>query len=267
MSQRFSLYAMDLSRFEQILKKPLVDLLLEYSKNGRQEEPGLYFRELELKSGNRWYHSRPAKTFVHDTTRWTGDQVLNHDMSEKELGEVPYLRQSLLDQLKNSNMSELWRVCDAFSEWDGAKWVEPLLRGYKWGPPKALLKIACRLLGSGHPTHLRMVHLFQKVARHLATHEPFHGRLYELSDFVFPVKPSEDCDVWLSVWTAEEARFLVETLDLLDREESSQSRNLYLDTIPPEDQGEEYFREMIQGLLRMRELEFEQLTVVGFVKC
>ena len=267
MSVRISLYALDLARFEEHLKKPLVDLLRDYARKGKQEEPGLCIFEEGMAQGIRCYYARPGRIFVWDTTRRTGDQVLNHDLREEELGGIAYLRRSLGDHLKSSDVSQLRNVCSAFSEWDEPSFSNALLRGYKHGPPGALVQIARRIFGSDHPRTMRLLSLFQKVYRSLATDDPIKGRIYELSEFEFPLKPREDCDVWLSVWEEEEAWFVVETLDLLRQEEVSRAQNLYRETMSLGEEAEAYFREMVEGLLKLRNVQFKSLKVVGFVKC
>jgi len=265
MSLRFSLYAVDLARFGELLIRPLADILREYAEKGKQDEPGLYFREEDLEEGNRYYYARPGRIFVHDFTRRADDNALLRDLSENELSGIPYLRTSLQDHLRVADMACLRNVCDAFSEWSATPVVERLLRGYKWGPPEALVGIASRVFGKDHSRLMRLISLFQMVFRRFANDKPFIGRIYELHEFDFPVKPKEDCDVWLSVWNQEEAGFLVETLELIQKDEASRSSSIYRETISADVCDEDYFHEMVRGLMLVKSVGFEQLRVVGFV--
>jgi hypothetical protein len=265
MSLRFSLYAVDLARFGELLNRPLADILREYSDKGKQDEPGFYFREEGREDGNRYYHARPGRVFVQDLTRSAGDKGFLRDLRDEDLRDIPYLRRSLHDHLRVANSACLSTLFNAFSEWSGTPIVRLLLRRYKWGPPEALARMAFRVFGKDHLRLTRLISLFQKVYRRFADHEPFTGRIYELHEFDFPVKPNEDGDFLLSVWSQEEAEFLVETLELLQKEEASRSRSFYQETIPPGVCDEDYFRDMIKGLLILKDVRFEQLKVAGFV--
>jgi hypothetical protein len=178
MSRSFSLYALDLPRFEKLLGTPVADVL----------------------------RACPALAFLE---------------------EGPSLR----ERLEASGMDGLAKVVEAVAV--------PLVRGSRWKPADLLLQSAFRVLGVVDPRALRLSDLFQKVARDIAK----GARRYALEDFDFPVKPPEDGDAMLSVWTPEESRFLVETLPLLPAE------------------GE--VRDLVDGLLRLRDVRFER-HVVGF---
>ena len=263
MSLRFSLYAVDLPRFEELLRTPLVDILRDYADKGTQDEPGLYFHEEGVKGGILLYHARPGRIFVQDTTRSTRDMI--RDLRDEDLRDIPYLRRSLHDHLRVANSACLSTIWNAFSEWSGTPVVKLLLRGYKWGPPEALARMTSRVFGKDHPRLTRLISLFQKVYRRFADDEPLIGRIYELHEFDFPVKPVEDGDFMLSVWSQEEAEFLVETLELLQKEEASRSGSLYRETIPPDVCQEDYYRDLVSGLMLLKNIGFEQFRVVGYV--
>ena len=265
MSLRFSLYVVDLPKFEELLRTPLVDILRDYADKGTQDEPGFYFREEGREDGNLIYHARPGRIFVQDLTRSAGDKGLLQDLRDEDLRDIPYLRRSLHDHLRVANSACLSTLCNAFSEWSGTPIVKLLLRGYKWGPPEALARMTSRVFGKDHSRLTRLISLFQKVYRRFADDEPFIGRIYELHEFDFPVKPVEDGDFLLSVWSQEEAEFVVETLELLQKEEASRSGSLYRETIPPDVCQEDYYRDLVRGLMLLKNIGFEQFKVVGIV--
>jgi hypothetical protein len=110
--------------------------------------------------------------------------------------------------------------------------------------------------------------LFQKILRGYNCGKDLSEQYYEVTDFDFPVIPTDDTDLWMGVWTDSEITFAIQFIRSL-----MQVHNPYFRKPPgstgqapqTDEQWNEWVRQMIKQLCQVETFKFDKLYIVSFI--
>jgi hypothetical protein len=195
-------------------------------------------------------------------------QVRKENLLEASSSRDPFMIRSAEDYLREGHSLRLSSILDALSRCPDAKFVRRITEGYRRWWIGSLLDFAeqSRLLTP--EDYARCALVWQKLLRGYGCGKLLPSRKFYLASFQFPILPADDTDMYMGVWTEEEAYFLVGCLRrILEAGPRFKAPPLEVGIGPEtDDDWNDWVHEMIGQFLVIEALnDYSRLAVVSFI--
>lgn len=258
MSTRIKLYVVDVPRFEQLLDRSIGSILQEYAMRGTDSERIILWHDWPR---NRRYLSVAGRGVMY--AEGSGDY------RPADFGAYdPFLARPTRDYLREEDSFALNWLLKALSRFPPEDFVREITSGQRRWWLGSFLDYAERSPAIAQEDYARLELLWQKVLRGHACGKPVTPREFNISDFDFPVLPAEDSELWMGVWSEEEARFMVDCLRRIRAEHPRFRKPPGKIGLAPDrdEEWDEWVNEMLNSVLGIEEaLHFQKPVAVSFI--
>ncbi len=258
MSSRIKLFAVDVRRFEELLDQPIGAVLQECVERGTDPERIIVWHD---RPRNRRYLAVPGRgvLFAEGSGDYQPAEFTAND---------PFLARPVRDHLREEDSYALNSLLRALSSYSPGDVVREITRGHRRWWIGSLLDYAENSAAVSQVDYERLVLLWQKVLRGHVCGKPVLLCNFSTADFDFPVLPVDDVELWMGVWSEEEAHFMVDCLHRIRAVPPRFGKPPGKVGMAPENDEEwdEWVNEMLDALLRIEDaFQFERLAVVSFI--
>lgn len=266
MGVRIQLYAVDLAGLDELLDQSVGDLLWLYAERGLRRDPPDEMDEL-------WWHDEQSRRHYcaypgEPPYVWCSPHQEPVVLTREAIAEHSFLSKTVREHLARDESWGLMALLQAFSQCASYPFIRRITHGQRRWWIGSLLAYAEQAPSIAREEYEQFVLLWQKVLRVYDCGKPLPARPIALGDFDFPIIPTDDTDLWMGVWTKEEAKLMVTVLEQI---QSQQPRF----AVPPkwvglasagtDDEWNEWVYRMIEQVLVLRELNIKDLRVVSFI--
>jgi hypothetical protein len=253
------MHAVDVPRFAEFLEQPLGAVLWYHANHCGDRDKRL------------WFTDAPAGAYIYNAI--SGDGVYTftsgqrYPLPEAKWTQIEFLNTKTRDHLNGGSPYDLDRLLDSLAMTPTAGFVEPITWGHRRWWIGSLLDYAASALEITAQDFDRLRTLFQRVLCGRDCGWPLPEVGTEESEPDFPVHPYDEPGFSMAAWTSEEARFVTGGLRRISDQKPRFNSPPGPVGIAPEAQEDwnDWIHEMIQQLLKIDQLDFDDMRIVSFI--